>query len=41
MVGAEAQPRREVSLIAPGADIGTDFEENLLRSLQADSVNAR
>src|SRR5208337_2187648 len=40
MVGTQAQPRRELFLIIPGTDIGTNFEEDFLRSLQTDSVDA-
>src|SRR5215472_4300418 len=40
MVGAQTQPGTERFLVGPGTDIGTDLEEDCLRSLQTDSVDA-
>src|SRR5260370_7853548 len=39
MVGTQAQPGRELFLVAPSTDIGTNFEEDFLSSLQTDSVD--
>src|SRR5215831_14372157 len=40
MVRAQTQPGSERFLSGPGVDVGTDLEEDCLRSLQTDSVDA-